>query len=45
MNHHADKPYPAEVPLTARDKSVDSIVLEVHACPACGAIATRLLPE
>lgn len=45
MNHHADKPYPAEAPQTGGDRVVDSVVLEVHACPACGAIATHLSAE
>jgi hypothetical protein len=45
MNHHADKPYPAEAPQSGQDKSVGSVVLEVHGCTACGAIATRLSAE
>ena len=43
MNHHADKVVPPSEPTEARNMDPDfgGIVHEAHACPRCGAIATR----
>ena len=45
MNHHADKLSPSEAPQDGRDVYRDAIVLEVHSCASCGAVATRLSAE
>ena len=40
MNHHADKEIPA-----AADASSSEVIEELHACPGCGAIASRRAAE
>jgi len=40
MNHHANKAIPA-----AADASSPEVIEEVHACPGCGAIASRPAAE
>lgn len=42
MNHHADKVLPSESAETALDDAFVANVVEFHACPACGAAASRL---
>jgi len=42
MNHHADKVLPSESTEAALDTVFGASVVELHACPACGAAASRL---
>ena len=43
MNHHADKLiYPSEKLQTAAiDVALGGLIEETHACPGCGAVASR----
>ena len=44
MNHHADKVIDPVRPEDMKhvDAALDGIVNEMHSCPACGAMASRL---
>ena len=42
MNHHADKLiYTGEQSAAGTDASLGGVIEEAHACPGCGAVASR----